>query len=109
MYSRPSGGGTNLQPPKERLVMLPSETLRSWLPALGAAIPLSIFPIAVLSLPLAAAQEMRLSAPQTTSWILALYGLPGLLSLVLTILYRQPLLLTGNIFVLIFIASLGDR
>jgi predicted benzoate:H+ symporter BenE len=29
--------------------------------------------------------------------------------LLLTILYRQPLLLTGNIFVLIFIASLGGR
>src|ERR671920_2352403 len=94
---------------KEHLVMLRSETLRRWLPALGAAIPLTIFPIAVLSLPLAAAQEMRLSAAQTTSWILALYGLPGLLGLVLTIVYRQPLLLTGNIFVLIFIASLGDR
>ncbi len=89
--------------------MLRSETLRRWLPALGAAIPLTIFPIAVLSLPLAAAQEMRLSAAQTTSWILTLYGLPGLLGLVLTILYRQPLLLTGNIFVLIFIASLGGR
>jgi predicted benzoate:H+ symporter BenE len=60
----------------------------------------------VLSLPLAAAQEMRLSAAETTSWILALYGLQGLL---LTIRYRQPLLLTGNIFVLIFIASRGGR
>ncbi len=47
--------------------MLRSETLRRWLPALGATIPLTIFPIAVLSLPLAAAQEMRLSAAQTTS------------------------------------------
>jgi benzoate membrane transport protein len=37
------------------------------------------------------------------------YGLAGLLGLLLTIRYRQPLLLTGNIFVLIFIASLGDR
>jgi len=89
--------------------MLWSDTLRRWLPAFGAAIPLIILPIAVLSIPLAAAQEMRLSAAQTTSWILALYGLSGLLGLVLTIRYRQPLLLTGNIFVLIFIASLGDR
>lgn len=89
--------------------MLRSESLRRWLPTLGAAIPLTIFPIAVLSLPLAAAQEMRLSAAETTSWILALYGLPGLLGLLLTIRYRQPLLLTGNIFVLIFIASLGGR
>jgi benzoate membrane transport protein len=89
--------------------MLRSETLQRWLPALGTAIPLIIFPIAVLSLPLAAAQEMRLSAAETTSWILVLYGLPGLWGLVLTIRYRQPLLLTGNIFVLIFIASLGGR
>jgi benzoate membrane transport protein len=89
--------------------MLRSETLQGWLPALGAAIPLAIFPVAVLSLPLAAAQEMGLSAAQTTSWILTLYGLPGLLGLALTILYRQPLLMTGNIFVLIFVASLGGR
>src|SRR5215211_2939774 len=89
--------------------MLRSDTLRRWLPAFGTAIPLIILPIAVLSIPLAAAQEMRLSAAETTSWILALYGVSGLLGLVLTIIYRQPLLLTGNIFVLIFIASLGDR
>jgi predicted benzoate:H+ symporter BenE len=30
-------------------------------------------------------------------------------SLVLTLRYRKPLLLTGNIFALIFFASLGDR
>src|SRR5215203_7394427 len=89
--------------------MLRSDTLRRWLPAFGTAIPLIILPIAVLSIPLAAAQEMRLSAAETTSWILALYGVSGLLGLVLTIRYRQPLLLTGNIFVLIFIASLGSR
>lgn len=89
--------------------MLVSDTLRRWLPALGTAVPLIILPIAVLSLPLAAAEEMRLSAAETASWILALYGIPGLLSLVLTIRYRQPLLLTGNFFVLIFIVSLGSR
>lgn len=63
----------------------------------------------MLSFPLAAAQGMRLSETETASWILALYGLPGLLSLVLAYRYRQPLLLSGNIFVLIFIASLGGR
>ena len=89
--------------------MLVSDTLRRWLPALGTAVPLIILPIAVLSLPLAAAEEMRLSAAETASWILALYGIPGFLSLVLTIRYRQPLLLTGNFFVLIFIVSLGSR
>lgn len=88
---------------------LSSDTLRRWLPALGTAVPLIILPIAVLSLPLAAAEEMGLSPAETASWIVALYGLPGLLSLVLTIRYRQPLLLTGNFFVLIFIVSLGSR
>lgn len=89
--------------------MLVSDTLRRWLPALGTAVPLIILPIAVLSLPLAAAEEMRLSAAETASWILALYGIPGFLGLVLTIRYRQPLLLTGNFFVLIFLVSLGSR
>ena len=89
--------------------MLSSNTLRRWLPALGTAIPLIILFIAVLSILLAAAQEMRLSEAETSSWILVVYGLPGLLGLVLVIRYRQPLLLTGNVFVLIFIASLGTR
>jgi benzoate membrane transport protein len=86
-----------------------SDTIRSWLPTFGTAIPNIIIPIAVLSIPLAAAQEMRLSEAETTSWILAVYGLPGLLGLVLAIRYRQPLLFTGNVFVLIFIASLGSQ
>jgi benzoate membrane transport protein len=89
--------------------MLSSDTLRRWLPALGTAIPLIILFIAVLSILLAAAQQMRLSEAETSSWILVVYGLPGLLGLVLVIRYRQPLLLTGNVFVLIFIASLGAR
>ena len=70
-----------------------SDTLRYWLPALGTAIPLIILPIAILSIPLAAAQEMDLSEAETSGWILAIYGLPGLLGLVLAIRYRQPLLL----------------
>jgi hypothetical protein len=89
--------------------MLRSPTLRRWLPVLGTAIPLVILPIAILSIPLAAAQEMGLSEAETSSWILAVYGPPSLLGLVLAIRYRQPLLLTGNVFVLIFIASLGGR
>jgi benzoate membrane transport protein len=80
-----------------------------WLPALGAAIPLIILPIAVLSLPLAAADAMRLSSAQTASWILALYGLSAVVSILLSFRYRHPLLLTGNVFVLIFIASLGNQ
>ncbi len=40
-------------------------------------------------------------------WITALYGLPGFLTIALVWRYRQPLLVTGNIFMLIFVASLG--
>lgn len=86
-----------------------SARVQGWLPALGTSVPLIVLPIAILSIPLAAAQEMGLSAAETTSWILALFGLPGALSLVLLLRYRQPLLMTGNVFMLIFIASLGTQ
>lgn len=65
--------------------------------------------IAVLSIPLRVGAALGLSAAETTGWLLAVYGVSAVLSLVLTFRYRQPLLLTGNIFVLIFIASLGNE
>lgn len=86
-----------------------SDASRRGVPALGAAIPLIIIFITVLSIPLAAAQDMELTARQTTSWILAAYGIPSLLSLALALRYRQPLILTGNIFALIFVASLVNQ
>lgn len=58
------------------------QALRDWvrggLPALGAAIPLTVVMVTVLSIILTAAQDLALSPAQTASWILALYGLPGL-------------------------------
>ena len=86
-----------------------SGTFRQNLPAIGAAIRNIIIFITVLSIPLAAAQALELSAGETSSWILALYGLPGLLSLVLALRYRQPLLVTGNLFFIIFIRGLGGQ
>lgn len=76
---------------------------------LGAGVSLLVVALAILSIPLAAAAELELSAAQTTGWIMALYGVPGAVSLVLVVRYRQPLLVTGNVFVLIFISQLGDR
>ena len=81
--------------------------LRRGLPALGAALSLIVIFIAVLAIPLTTAADLGLSAGETTAWIIAIYGLPGAVSLVLAWRYRQPLLLTGNIFVLILIARLG--
>lgn len=83
--------------------------LRDTLPAIGAAVSSVVIFVSVLSIPLAAAAELELSAAETTGWILGLYGVSGALSLVLVLRYRQPLLLTGNIFVLIFISQLGGE
>jgi benzoate membrane transport protein len=63
--------------------------------------------VTVLSVPLSAAESLGLSDAETVGWIMAGYGVPGLLTLVFVARYRQPLLLTGNIFLLIFVASLG--
>lgn len=89
--------------------MVVSNALRRNLPAMGAAVRNIIIFVAVLSIPLTAAQALGLSAAETSSWILALYGLPGLLSLVLALRYRQPLLVTGNLFFVIFISGLGGQ
>jgi len=88
-----------------------SGEFRRTMPALAAALPVTIIFIAVLSIVLTAAgpQGLRLSAAQTSGWIVVVYGLPALPSLVLTFRYRQPILLTGNVFAVIFFASLGNQ
>lgn len=88
-----------------------SQELRRTLPALVAGFTVAIVFGAVLSIVLTAAgpDGMGLSDRQTSGWIALLYGLPMLPSLVLTVRYRVPLLFTGNVFALIFFASLGNR
>jgi benzoate membrane transport protein len=86
-----------------------SGTLQRNLPSIGAAVRAIIIFITVLSIPLTAAKVLHLSQVETSSWILALYGLPAILSLFLTVIYRQPLLLTGNIFFIIFINGLEGQ
>lgn len=73
----------------------------------GAGLSVAVIFVAVLSLPLTTAGDLGLSARETTSWLVALYGLSGILSFVLVLRFRQPLLLTGNIFILLFIDRLG--
>lgn len=82
-------------------------TARRGLPALGAALSLLVIFLAVLAVPLDAAEKLGLSAGETTAWIMGGYGIPSALALVLTLRFRQPLMLTGNIFVLILISRLG--
>ena len=87
-------------------------TVRSWqrlaMP-LGMAIPLGIIVVAVLAIPLAAAQALALTSQQTGAWLFGLYGIPGLLSLVLTRIYRQPLFLGWHTAVVAFLASLAGQ
>jgi benzoate membrane transport protein len=80
-------------------------------PTLAAGFTVAIVFAAVLSIVLTAAgpDGLHLTDRQTSGWIAVVYGLPMLPSLVLTLRYRMPLLLTGNVFALIFFASLGHR
>ncbi len=82
---------------------------RGSLPAVGAALSLTVIFVVALSIPLGAASDLGLTRGQLTGWIVALYGVSGVLSLLMVWRYRQPLLLTGNIFVLVFVASLGGQ
>lgn len=84
-----------------------SQDLKRSLQPLAAGLSISVIFVAVVSIPLEAASKLDLSAAETTGWILVLYGLPSLIAIALTMRYRQPLLTTGNIFILIFVLLLG--
>ncbi len=92
-------------------MMRTSGELRRTLPALIASIPIAIVFFAVLGIILTAAGPggLALSEEQSSGWIAVVYGLPMIPTLVLSIRYRQPLILTGNIFAIIFFVSLGDQ
>jgi benzoate membrane transport protein len=83
--------------------------LQNNLPTIGTAIQIIVIFITVLSIPLTASLILSLSPAETSSWILSLYSFSALLSLLLTIVYRQPILLTGNIFFVIFINGLEGQ
>jgi benzoate membrane transport protein len=76
-------------------------------PPLAASIPITIFSVAALALPLATAHSLGLSSRQTSAWIFALYAAPGLASIGLTLAYRQPLFVAWHVAVVPFVASLA--
>ncbi len=78
-------------------------------PDWGSVLSIAVILIAVLAIPLEAAGTLGLSPAETASWIVSIYGLPTALAVILILRYRQPLLLTGNVFVLIFITRLGAQ
>lgn len=75
--------------------------------AIGAAASLASIFVAVVSIPLAIGSALELTDAQVSAWILGIYGLAGILTILLVVRYRQPLLVTGNVFVLIFVSRLG--
>ena len=103
-------GGPRRRRPEE-MVAGRSAELRRTMPAVVASIPVAIVFVAVLGIVLTAAgpDGLALTSARTSGWIAVLYGLPTLVALVMTLRYRQPLLITGNIFAIIFFASLGGR
>ena len=88
-----------------------STWFRSSLPALIASIPVAIIYFAALGIVLTAAgpEGLDLTDARTSGWIAVGYGFPTLIALVLTRRTHQPLLLTANIFAIIFVVSLGDQ
>jgi benzoate membrane transport protein len=76
---------------------------------IAAGLSLAAIFTAVVSIPLEAASQLGLSNAETSAWIMVVWGLPGLLTIVLILRYRQPLLITGNIFILIFVLLLGGE
>jgi len=81
---RNGGGGGMLNVP-----IVAGGRVARLVPPLSMAIPAVIFCLAALAIPLATGRACDLSAAQTGSWLLAPYGIPGLLSLILTLVYRS--------------------
>jgi benzoate membrane transport protein len=85
------------------------QRLGRYLPPLSMAVPMLIFSAAALAIPLATARALQLAAPQVGAWILALYGLPALLTVLLTLRYRQPMLVAWHTHAVIALAALAGQ
>jgi benzoate membrane transport protein len=99
-----------VRPPLTR-VTSGSSGFRRAVPAVASAVPVIVIFVAVLSIVLTAAgpRGLNLSGPQTASWIVVIYGLPAIPSVILAVRYREPLLLTGNVFAVILFASVAHE
>lgn len=86
-----------------------SVRLRAWSQPLGISLALVTLASSLIAVPLSAVEQLDLTGGQVTAWVMTIYTVPCAVGIVLALYYRQPLLLTGNIFVLIFIVSLQGR
>jgi benzoate membrane transport protein len=76
---------------------------------IGAALPAILFGIGAISIPLAAAQSFGLSDGQTASLIIGLFGIPGVICLLIARVYRQPMLMAWHTSGLIFLTALSTQ
>ncbi len=83
------------------------ERLQEFRPQLTAAIPMWMLWLAALAITLTVIESLDLSAPQASSWIMILFGLPAVLSIVLSARYRVPLIFTPHVLALILFGSLA--
>lgn len=82
---------------------------RRMLRPVAAGLSMAAIFTAVVSIPLEAASELGLSADETSAWIMVVWGFPSLLTILLILRYREPLVVTGNVFILIFVLLLGGE
>lgn len=83
--------------------------MRDWSQSLGIGLALVTLAISLIAVPLSASGKLGLADGQMTAWLMSIYTFPSVVGIVVTLLLKQPLALTGNIFVLIFIVSLQGR
>jgi benzoate membrane transport protein len=81
--------------------------MRVALTALNTSVPVLIFSVTRLSIVIAAATAMELSPVQTTSLIVGLYAVPGILTLILVAIFRLPFMMGWSTPVIVFLASVG--
>ncbi len=84
-----------------------TQGIRRILPSIAVALSMGAVFTAFLSVLLSAAETIGLSNAETNAWIMAAYGIPGAIGFFLAWRYRIPILMTGNAFILVFIAQLG--
>ncbi len=87
----------------------PARNRGSFLQPIGAGLSVGLIYLVALSLPIRASQTLGLDASELSAWILALWAVAGTIGMVLSIRARVPLLLTGNLFVIILIVRVSAQ
>ncbi|HEY5652512.1 MAG TPA: benzoate/H(+) symporter BenE family transporter, partial [Acidimicrobiia bacterium] len=85
----------------------PAGRRSSFLQPIGAGLSVGLIYLVALSLPIRTSQTLGLDRSELAAWILALWAVAGSIGLVMSIRARVPLLLTGNLFVIILMVRVS--